>query len=224
MLAEVRARTWEEVSEPIPVVTRWCPGTPVRPAGQEPGYTVEMTITPDQDVERAPGEGQALTYHRHISESMLRNAPEIRGVMEVVCRNVGLAAAEAFANELEALIARETGQRPMTPEERYQADRRRADFQYSSAVGQALEGVDYPEGTATLAERRGRLNAPGEMDTWRTGMVPANPDRCRWCHGRIVYAYPQWVVDTELPAGSTDPSICPRSPSLSHYHEPEGST
>lgn len=213
-LADVSPKTWEAMAEPIPVIQQWCPGTPVRPEGQGPGYTVEMLITPDQDVERAPGEGQALRYSRHISESTLRHAPEIRGVLEVICRNVGLAAADAFASELEALIARETGLRPMTQEERYQADRRRSSAQ--SHIYEVQDAMDYDRTTGVAPERP---VSRSEREVWGSGMVPANPAVCRHCGRRIVYAYPNWVRDDDEPGH--DPSVCTRTFELGHYHEPE---
>jgi hypothetical protein len=186
----------------VDVVTEWCPGTPDRPVGQEPGYTVEMTITADSDAPWFP-DRQAVRCLRHVGGGALGAAPDLRGVLEVICRNVGLAAAEAFANELEAAIARETCQRPMTPEERHRADRRRSQ-------GQDLMGDIRPTSRA-------------EQDVWGSGMVPANPAVCRHCGRRIVYAYPYWIRDDDAPGH--DPSRCERAWGYpGEYHEPEVSS
>jgi len=204
------------MSDPVDVITEWCPGAPPRPPGQGPGYTVKMTITPDQDVQWAPGEGQPLSYQRHIGEDALGAAPDLRGVLEVICRNVGLRTAEAFASELQAYIVRETGQRPMTPSERFQADRRRSSAQ--NPLVERLDAMDWDRTTGLPPERP---VSSTERQVWDSGMVPANPAACRHCGRRIVFAYPQWTLDSELEPG-VDPSVCPRSSTLGHYHEPEG--
>ena len=211
--------SWDASCDPVPVITEWCPGTPDRPMGQGPGYTVKMVITPDQDARWQPGQGMSLEYSRHIGEDALGAAPDLRGVLEVICRNVGLRTAEAFANELEAYIVREIGQRPMTPQERYEADRRRSSA--PSPMEQALNALD----DATLYAHVPPAQRPvsrTEREVWESGMVPANPALCRHCGRRIVFAYPQWTLDSELEPG-VDPSVCPRSSTLGHYHEPEGS-
>ena len=198
---ELASVDWTSVSGVAEPVDAWCPGLPERPMGVGPGYHVEMWITPDADVDRAPDDGHVYRVHRLIPESVLYNAVELRGVLEVICRDVGLTAADAYATALEALHAQETGQRPMTAQERFLADRRRR--------ADALPAVLHSEPPT----------APGERDAWMSGMVPANPALCRHCGLRIVYAYPNWVRDDDEPGH--DPSVCARSFALGHYHEPE---
>lgn len=211
---ELASVDWTSVSGVADPVHAWCPGLPERQPGVGPGYHIEMWITPDVDVQRAPDDGHVYRAHRLIPESVLYNAVELRGVLEVICRDVGLTAADAYATALEALHAQETGQRPMTPEERFLADRRRASAR--TPLSERLDMLDAVSVPGFEPERP--VSAP-ERDAWVSGMVPANPALCRHCGRRIVYAYPNWVRDDDEPGH--DPSVCARSFDLGHYHEPE---